>query len=265
MDRNINIIVVGMPRSGTTFVTNILAHCKNVQVLIEPHILWRTGNFMHFYDNVYQLNTNISNRIKKRLVQYTKNKILVEKSPINCVRSTLVHSVLPNAKIVYIERDKERCIKSNIIRFNNNDSFKLSIIIRKYFGNLPKDMQYADQKMSFWKQIYFSDFFYFLSFFIKSIYHRNFLKIFPFGIKLKHFFSYIKTNGIYKYYEKVYSESLVHKKQYQELYKANFADFNLEKLQKDSDEVIRLLDFCNLDYNKNIFEKILATIDKKRI
>ena len=32
------IIIVGMPRSGTTLVANILGQSKLVKVLIEPHI-----------------------------------------------------------------------------------------------------------------------------------------------------------------------------------------------------------------------------------
>ena len=54
------IIIVGMPRSGTTLVANILGQSKLVKVLIEPHILWRTDNFNYFNDDEYNISLKIT-------------------------------------------------------------------------------------------------------------------------------------------------------------------------------------------------------------
>jgi len=265
MKNNNPIIIIGMPRSGTTFVANILANCNNVKVLIEPHILWRSGNFKYFADNHYQINKKNILRIRKKMEDYAGDKILVEKSPINCVRSSMVYETFPEAKIVYLERNKDNCIKSNHIRSQNNDSFNLGLLLKKYFSNLPKDLEYADEKMSFKQQIDYSDFFYFLIFCIKSLYYRNILRQLPFGPKLIGFYAYIKKYGLIQYHEKVYSESLAHKEYYKGYYRDNFLDFKLERLQTEEKEIVRLLDFCNLKYDKYLLSEILNTIDKSRI
>ena len=109
------IIIVGMPRSGTTLVANILGQSKLVKVLIEPHILWRTDNFNYFNDDEYNISLKIINRIRSRFYEYANGKILVEKSPINCVRAKLVYKTFPNAKN-FLERNKIDCINSNYIR-----------------------------------------------------------------------------------------------------------------------------------------------------
>ena len=76
------IIIVGMPRSGTTLVANILGQSKLVKVLIEPHILWRTDNFNYFNDDEYNISLKIINRIRSRFYEYANGKILVEKSQL---------------------------------------------------------------------------------------------------------------------------------------------------------------------------------------
>ena len=34
------IIIIGMARSGTTLIANMLGHHNDVNVIVEPHILW---------------------------------------------------------------------------------------------------------------------------------------------------------------------------------------------------------------------------------
>ena len=127
------ILIVGMARSGTTLVSHILGSLPGVHIEVEPHALWKSGNYKYFNDEEYDITPSIINYIRKKFAENLGDKILIEKSPINALRPDLVHAVFPEAKIVYIERDPVRCIYSNYSRSVKKDSFRLSITLKKYF------------------------------------------------------------------------------------------------------------------------------------
>jgi len=264
--QNTPILIIGMARSGTTFVANLLGGFDNVKVLIEPHILWRTGNFKHYFDDSFEVKEKIIQRIRTRMNNYADGMILVEKSPINCLRARLVHATFPEAKIIFLEREKEDCIKSNYIRSLKRDSFNPSIIFKKYLGRYQdEDLQYSSDTMSVTKQLFYSDLFYFTYFVIKSFFYRNILKVFPFGPKLKDFSSLIKNYGLIDYHNTVFEKSLKNKQYYQEKYKNNLSVFKFERLCSEEKELSRLFDFCGFKYNKGMINNILQDIDIERI
>src|SRR5436190_10820634 len=127
------VIIIGMARSGTALVSHVLGSLPKVHIEVEPHGLWKSGNFKYLNDEEYDINEKIVNNIRKKLTGNLNGKRLIEKSPINTLRPYLVHAVFPNAKIIYLERDPVRCIYSNYSRSLKKDAFKLSIILKKYF------------------------------------------------------------------------------------------------------------------------------------
>jgi len=127
------IVIVGMARSGTALVSHVLGSLPNVHTEIEPHALWKSNNFKYLNDEEYDITEKIVKNIREKLTNNLNGQRLVEKSPINSLRPYLVHAVFPDAKIVYLEREPVRCIYSNYIRSLKKDSFKLSIILKKYF------------------------------------------------------------------------------------------------------------------------------------
>src|SRR5690242_13900722 len=94
------VIIVGMARSGTTLVSHILGSLQNVHIEVEPHALWRTGNFKYFNDEEFDITDEIVNSIRTKLTKNLNGKILIEKSPINSLRPNLVNAVFPEAKII---------------------------------------------------------------------------------------------------------------------------------------------------------------------
>jgi hypothetical protein len=260
------IIIVGMARSGTTFTADLLAKHKDVKVLIEPHILWRTGNFLHYYDDKFRINNRITSRIRSKMLTYAGDKILVEKSPINCLRSDLVHATFPDAKIVYVERDAHNCIQSNYRRSIKNDSFKFSIIVKKYLGKYnDENLESATETMSVKKQFSLVDLLPFSIFVIRSLFYRNVLKVFPFGPKLKGFVKIVREQGLIGYHRKVLLEAEKNKANLQKLYGDRLSVFRLEELQTNEDEIKRLFDFCSLAYSREFIEDVFHSIDQKRI
>lgn len=183
------IIVVGMARSGTTLITDILAKMGDYHVEIEPHALWKSGNFNFFNDEEYSITDSIVQRIRRNFEKKAAGKQILEKSPINCLRAGLVHAVFPNAKIVYIEREPISCIRSNYTRSLSNDSYKLSIILKKYlFKSGTDDLPYATSDRSIFSQLHISDLWWFFLNSFWMLLNRNLvMKQFPFGTKLKDF------------------------------------------------------------------------------
>ena len=128
------IVIIGMSRSGTTFVARLLEAQPGVHLETEPHMLWKAGSFAHLADDVVEDDTRATAFIRETLLRGAGEATLVEKSPVNCLRPELVHRVFPDARIVYVERDATRCIASNYRRTLKQESLKPSIVIRKYLA-----------------------------------------------------------------------------------------------------------------------------------
>src|SRR5580765_7243901 len=174
MEQQAPVIIIGMARSGTTLVSHVIGSLPNVKIEVEPHALWRSGNFKFHNDEEYDISEKIINNIRHKLTKGLDGKLLVEKSPINSLRPALVHAVFPDAKIIYIERDPVRCIYSNYSRSLKKDSFKLSIILKKYFVYTgSKDLSGAISDRKLLQQISMGDMPEFIKYTSKMFYLRS--------------------------------------------------------------------------------------------
>ena len=203
-----------MARSGTTLVSHILGSLDNIHTEVEPHALWKSGNFKYLNDEEYDITSAIVNNIRRKFLKDVGNKVMIEKSPINSLRPKLVHAVFPEAKIVYIERDPVRCIYSNYSRSVKKDSFKLSITLKKYFlytGSDDLEGAISDRKLL--EQISLNDLPDLVLYTLKMFYLRQF-KVLPFGPKLKNFIQIVKEKGLLGYHVEVYKRTLEYKKQF---------------------------------------------------
>lgn len=260
------ILIVGMARSGTTLVSHILGSMPDVHIEVEPHALWKSGNFLHLSDEEYKVNNSIASHIRNKIVNAARGKNIVEKSPINCLRPQLVHAVFPDAKIVYIERDAVRCINSNYKRSLKNDSFKPSITLKKYFIYTgTKDLDGAISNRKLFQQIRFSDILPFTIYSFYMLWQRQVKKCLPFGPKVKNFAAITKEKGLLYFHTLVYKKSLLYKKEYQALYAKQMEVFSMEKIMNDPLETERLIAFTGLPCPPGTIEKILLTLDKERV
>jgi len=259
------LIVIGMARSGTTLVAHLLGCSQETYCEIEPHILWKTGDFSSLADDHYTIKPKRIDWIRTQLRSKVKNKILVEKSPPNCLRPKLVHSVFPDAKIIYIDRDPVRCINSNYKRSKNRDSLKWSIILKKYIlfaGS--SDLAGAIGKRTIFNQLRIGDIISFSLYFCRLFYLKNFLHTLPFGPKINNFSNYIKKNGLLRYHVNVYMQSLKHKNTFKSLYGKKMEVFKLEGIQSNVEEIRRLYDFCELQLNDEEFSEATKAICSTR-
>ncbi|MGI8951199.1 MAG: sulfotransferase family protein [Chitinophagaceae bacterium] len=262
---NFPILIVGMARSGTTLVSHVLGSLPNVHIEVEPHALWRSGNFKYLNDEEFDITDKIVNNIRKKLTQHLNGETIIEKSPINSLRPDLVHAVFPEAKIVYIERDPVRCIYSNYVRSVNKDSFKLSIILKKYFVYTgSEDLSGAISDRKLFQQISLSDL---PKFFRYTTIMFNLRRTgnLPFGPKLKNFTQIVKTKGMLAYHAEVYKKSVEYKQRYKQLYGDNMHVFKMEKIMEGKDEIERLINFTQMPFTQKWRQEIHQTFDKERV
>ena len=259
------ILIVGMARSGTTLVSHILGSLPGVHMEEEPHALWKSGNYKYFNDEEYDITPSVKNYIRKKLTENLGNKTLVEKSPINTLRPDLVHAVFPEAKIVYVERDPVRCIYSNYSCSLKKESFKMSIILKKYFlyagtRELPGAISYR----KLFQQISLKDVPHFFHYTGKMFYLRQFGTL-PYGPKLKNFKQIVKDKGLIGYHAEVYKRALKYKLRYIELFGDNLEVFKMENIMAYPEEIKRMVEFVEISYPEKWGEEIRKSFSEERV
>jgi len=260
-------IIIGMARSGTTLASHLLGLLPETHLEIEPHVLWKCGDFSCLHDSDAKRKPEDILWIRRKLTEAVPNgKILVEKSPVNCLRPNTVHSVFPDAKIIYIERDPVRCIYSNISRSLKRDSFKLSIILKKYFFYTGSgDLGGAIGKRKLYQQLRFKDLFSFCLYCLRMIWIRNVMKLLPFGPKINNFKNIVKNKGILFYHVAVFKEAERCKSIFKKNYGERICFFKMEDLQTKPSEIQKLYDFCDFNVEMKEIESSLKTLDIKKV
>lgn len=123
------VFVVGMPRSGTTLVEQIIAGHSAIhgagELGIIPNVIaglerWerRTGSGRHYPDCVDDLDPNVLRGIAERTLQDLRAHAsdashVVDKLPHNFEHIGLIRLLFPNAKIISVRRDPRDIAVSN--------------------------------------------------------------------------------------------------------------------------------------------------------
>ena len=259
------ILVIGMARSGTTLCSHLLGIYPHAHIEVEPHAIWKAGNFNYLEDNTNKITPSISNWIREKIISSSEKEIILEKSTPNCIRPDLVHSVFPDAKIVYMQRNPVRCIYSNYQKSLQNISFDIKIILRKYLHQTgTEELGGAISNRKIYDELRWQDIPSFLWYVMKMFYLRNVLDILPFGPKIKNFHKIVKENGLLEYHVQVYKEAEKQIPAFCKLYGENICFFNLESLQNEKAEIKKLYDFCNFSVNDNSIDEIFDGIEREK-
>jgi hypothetical protein len=110
------IIILGTPRSGTTYLGNLLKNHSELFYAEEYRFTWLYGN-EGLSDMLRPIHVTNKNKayIRKRfqdMVVASKKTRLLEKTPSNSLRPFFVKEIFPEAKFIYIQRDPLECILS---------------------------------------------------------------------------------------------------------------------------------------------------------
>jgi tetratricopeptide (TPR) repeat protein len=164
------IFILGMPRSGTTLVEQIIANHKSVygagelrdltQIIKENFLVNNKIKFPEKF-NIKDHNffSNIGTKYLENLDRYNTNKnYITDKAPLNFKWIGLIKLILPKSKIIHCTRDpKDTCLSlfKNFFESELNFSYNLEEAAKYYklYQNL----------MEFWKQL-LPDFIYNISY-----------------------------------------------------------------------------------------------------
>ena len=102
------IVVIGAPRSGTTFLTSLLGAHQGLCLLEEPRLTWRYGNDARSDMLAPELaRPEVVRYIRRRFaldIREAGKTRLLEKTPANALRPAFVDRVLPGCRFIHILR-----------------------------------------------------------------------------------------------------------------------------------------------------------------
>jgi hypothetical protein len=136
---NTPIFIIGMPRSGTTLLENVLASHSNVFAAGETNNIFRNLNGKRIVENTHLMHTkyfdeidqwdndkfiSVANLYIKDLRKYSnKEPRVVDKMPHNFLYLGILKKLFPKAKIIHIKRNPIACClsiyKQNFRAFHN--------------------------------------------------------------------------------------------------------------------------------------------------
>lgn len=157
--------------------------------------------------------------------------------------------VLPNAKIIFIERDEEDCLRSNLERTNKSHGLNMNKYLYKsnpdnYNMN---EVQTVKNTLLIHEQVHYSQIFNFGNYFFTKLLHKK-RNIYPFGPKLYNYDKIIKNNGA-KYYHEKCIEQIKH---YKKIYSKLFTDIFFIRLEDVENRKEKLFEFIEYQKKKNI-------------
>tara|TARA_B100001142_G_scaffold216114_1_gene214264 strand:+ start:329 stop:1945 length:1617 start_codon:yes stop_codon:yes gene_type:complete len=149
----IPIFIVGLPRSGTSVVEQLISNHSNVYGGGEVDKLSKLFENILFKDhkpNIKKI-SEVRNKYIAIVKSLTDKKYFVDKTPINGIYSGLIRLVFPESKIIYITRDDFSTAfsvyQNNFLDHGLNYSYKQDYIVQ--FFKIFKEMMLHWNDMNF--------------------------------------------------------------------------------------------------------------------
>ena len=153
------IFILGLPRTGTTLIHQIISSHPKVRGVGESNVLhaYFLPNIKkeNFINNIFQGNelnekfiSELSLSLGKNYDYFSKDKIILDKSPFNFFWIGFIKIIFPNAKIIHMNRD----IKDTAVSIYNNLFGGIKMDWTYSQKNIVKYVQIYKEIMSFWKE-----------------------------------------------------------------------------------------------------------------
>ncbi len=154
------VFLVGFPRSGTTLLDTILRTHNSIEVIEEKPIVQKfinnlTIKIKNDFSNLEKIKKTDYNKIRNiyfeernKHVKLDKNKIFIDKLPLNLIFIGEICRFFPNAKFIFSKRNPYDTVLSCFMQqFAPNDAMM-------NFTNLNDTATFYDLSMSLYKQYY---------------------------------------------------------------------------------------------------------------
>lgn len=147
------VLVVGMPRSGTSLVEQIIAShpaAKGAgEVDFWSQVMHREASALKEGGLDEARRTNVADEylriLRHRVGDATR---IVDKAPVNSDYLGLIHSIFPNARIIYMQRDPiDTCLSCYFQNFPVSQNFTLDL------GDLSHYYQEHHRLMNHWRRV----------------------------------------------------------------------------------------------------------------
>lgn len=267
------VLVVGMSRSGTTVVADVLSEGNRVHVEMEPHLIWKAGDFGELGDGDHPRDDGAYGWIYRKLTEASADRLLVEKSPPNCLRPKTVYRVLPNARVIYVVRRPEECVYSNYRKSSDRAALSPSIAIRKYLlgskaSNAQKGAFDADRQAVggrlLWKQVRVGDAKAFAQYSAWLWRLRQRGAALPFGPKLDDFGNLVRDVGLLGYYARCLQVASEKALVFRELYGEAMRVVALEDLVTKPETIVReIFDFAQCEVGSDKIDRIIEGLGRR--
>ena len=153
------IFVLGLPRTGTTLTHQIIASHPQVRGVGESNVLhaYFLPNMKkeNFINNIFKNNlinkkfiSQLSQNLGKNYEYFSKDKIILDKSPFNFFWIGFIKLLFPNAKVIHMNRD----IKDTALSIYNNLFGGVKMDWTYSQKNIVKYVQIYKELMSFWEE-----------------------------------------------------------------------------------------------------------------
>jgi len=155
----IPIFIVGLPRSGTSLIEQVISNNDEIFAAGEINTLHENLKKIIYADDLEQSLSRLSNIYLNKIIGFSDKKYIVDKLPLNFYWIGFIRYIFPNAKIIHINRNPIDVCFSIYKNLFVEGALEFSYCQKKIisFYNFYKDM------MKFWKTNE-SEFFYTLNY-----------------------------------------------------------------------------------------------------
>ncbi len=126
------IFILGVQRSGTTWLAGALSKHPDIANLHEPRHIWSWGN-LHKPDDVLtaedctpQIKAHVDKRLAEALDKLGGARVC-DKTPSNCLRIPFLKALFPDAKIILLVRDGRAVFRSTREVVSENKDYGLTL------------------------------------------------------------------------------------------------------------------------------------------